>query len=122
VFHVAERAEWEATVAGRPYPWSTRGLELDAVGFVHLAEAGQVRGVLERYYVGVDDLVLLSVDIADGDDLRDEAAEGADERFPHLYRALTADDVVAVTDLADDDAVAAALARAEGERPARNDR
>lgn len=93
LFHVAEAARWTAAA---PYADSTRGSTLAEVGFVHLALAWQVEGVLERFYGdAVGPLLLLRVDPQLlGGTVRLEAAAGAAEAFPHLYAALTRDAVV----------------------------
>lgn len=100
IYHVADRTHWSDAVAAGTYRRSTRDQSFDEVGFMHCANADQVAGVLERYYQGVDDLVLLSID-ADrvGGVLRDESTTGGTERFPHLYGPLPTDAVVEVTDL-----------------------
>jgi glutathione S-transferase len=106
IYHVAERTHWRAALARGEYRRSTREQTLEEVGFIHCSTAEQVRPVLERFYAGVDDLVLLSIETAPfGDDLVFELAEGRDELFPHLYVALPVAAVSAVTDLADIDEV-----------------
>jgi 2-haloacid dehalogenase len=64
VYHVADRAAWQAAEAGRGYPWSTRGVAYDAEGFVHCSFTHQLPRVLDRHYADVDwsDLVLLEID------------------------------------------------------------
>lgn len=106
IYHVAERSHWRAALVRGEYDRSTREQSLDEVGFIHCSTAAQVRGVLERYYDGVDDLVLLTID-ADrfGDELRYEPGNGGSERFPHLYVPLPVSAVAAITDVADLDAV-----------------
>ena len=106
IYHVAERAHWREALARGEYRRSTREQSLDEVGFIHCSTAEQVRPVLDRYYQGVDDLVLLSIE-ADrlGDDLVYELAPGRDELFPHLYAPLPVSAVAAITDVADLDTV-----------------
>lgn len=106
IFHICSRnAATEAMRRGSHAPAS-----LNAEGFVHLSQAHQVRGVMDAYYVGVMDLVVLVVDPARlTAPLRFEAAatlrnspEGgrapAAGLFPHLYGPLNTDAVVAVID------------------------
>jgi len=102
VHHVALVAEWDRVVAGEiPYTWSTIDAPLDDVGFVHCAFAHQVRGVVERYYEGrVDEIVVLTLDPArSASELRLENTSGGTELFPHLYGPITPDAVVAVEPL-----------------------
>lgn len=92
LFHVADAGEW----ATPDYPRSSRGLDLADVGFVHLAFAWQVQGVLDRFYADADGpLVLLRVDpdlLADP--VRVEPLPGSTEGFPHLYGPLRPSAVV----------------------------
>jgi glutathione S-transferase len=106
IYHVADRAHWREALAAGAYARSTREQSFAEVGFIHCSNPEQVRPVLERYYQGVDDLVLLSI-AADrlGDDLVDEAVADRDEHFPHLYAPLPVAAVLAVTDIADIDGV-----------------
>ena len=98
LFHVALVSEWEAARAVGRYERSTRGRSLDEVGFVHLSTADQWPGVLERFYSGAGELVLLEVDPARLESpLRWESVgpEGG-ELFPHLYGPLPVSAVVGV--------------------------
>ncbi len=91
--HVCSAAEHEeAVIAGALRPPS-----LDAMGFVHLCTAGQLPGVLDRYYAGAVGLVVLHVDPArlpTGALVWEEGEPGED--FPHLYAPLPLGAVVAV--------------------------
>lgn len=87
----------------RPAEWDvlrtegeTLGAPVDvADGFVHFSTAEQVRETAARHFAGEGDLVLLTMD-ADllGPDLKWEPSRGG-ALFPHLYRMLRLDDVVA---------------------------
>jgi uncharacterized protein (DUF952 family) len=94
LFHVADRTRWEASVAAGQYTQSTRGMELADVGFIHLSTESQVPGVLERFYAGVTDLVLLHIDETRlTSAVVFEDVPGASEQFPHLYGPLNPDAV-----------------------------
>lgn len=70
---------------------------LEATGFVHLCTAGQLAGVLERYFAGAVGLVVLHVDpgrLPAGALVWEEGEPGED--FPHLYAPLPLHAVVAV--------------------------
>lgn len=100
LFHVADRTRWEASVAAGEYTQSTRGMELADVGFIHLSTEAQVAGVLERFYAGVTDLVLLHIDETRlTAPVVFEDVPGAAEQFPHLYGALNVDAVTATSPL-----------------------
>lgn len=100
--HLALVAEWEeAVAAGGPYRRSTIGRSLEDEGFVHCAFASQVTGVVERYYGGrEDDLVVLGLDPARLDaELRVEDLAGSGEAFPHVYGPIPLDAVRSVVPL-----------------------
>jgi uncharacterized protein (DUF952 family) len=102
IYHVADRTHWADAQADGRYRRSTRDQAFDEVGYMHGANAEQLSGVLERYYQGVDDLVLLTIDAdAVSAILRDENTSGGTELFPHLYEPLPVDAVIAVTDIDD---------------------
>ncbi len=103
VFHLALAAEWADVVAsGRSYERSTIDQSLAEVGFVHLAFGPQVAAVVQRYYAGRTDVVVLAIDPSRLDaELRVENTSGGTELFPHLYGSLPASAVVGVTPLAE---------------------
>ena len=102
VYHVCEPDEWvEALAFG-----AIRNESLQREGFVHCATDEQLPGVLDRFYAGRDDVVVVTVDLdALGDvDCRWEApahpdgtpntdAEGG-MRFPHVYGPIPLDAVI----------------------------
>ena len=100
--HVADRREWDAATRSGVYLGSTRGRTLAQQGFVHASTAGQLPGVLHRFYADVlpADLVVLVVDVhlltAAGVEVRWEPPPGAIELFPHFYGGLPGTAVVAV--------------------------
>jgi uncharacterized protein (DUF952 family) len=98
IFHIAERADWEAArAAGGPYEVSTRGRTLAEEGFIHASrDDDQVRTVQRAFYADLDDLVLLAID-TDGLDVRDEPVGNA--VFPHIYGPIPLGAVVDVRPL-----------------------
>ena len=103
VHHVALADEWARVATGEiDYRWSTIEAPLVEVGFVHLAFAGQVAGVVERYYRDrIDEIVVLVIDPdRSPSELRLENTSGGTELFPHLYGPITPAAVVAVEPLA----------------------
>jgi uncharacterized protein (DUF952 family) len=95
IYKLTTAPEWEAAWAEGVFRGSAADLE---DGFIHFSTAAQVAEVASRFYSGVADLVLLSVDIemvenlhgADGAAaLRFEAA-GDGQLYPHLYGRLPA--------------------------------
>lgn len=64
-------------------------------GYIHLSSAEQVVETVQKHFAGQDNLLLLSVSTAKmADDLKWETSRN-DQRFPHLFRPLTAAEVVA---------------------------
>ena len=97
LFHIAERAAWEAASRLGEYRLSTRDATLDDVGFIHCSLRHQLRGVAEAIYGDSHDLVVLVIDSARlAVPVRYEAATPGAEAFPHVYGALP---VNAVTDV-----------------------
>jgi uncharacterized protein (DUF952 family) len=98
LFHITTRAAWELAQTHGEY----RATSLASEGFIHLSEDRQWRGVANRFYSGVRDLVLLAID-ADRlrAEVRREPADG--DVYPHLYGALNLDAVTGVFALPLDD-------------------
>lgn len=92
LIHVATTEDWEARTADRYQPAGLAG-----EGFVHCCVAGQLAGVLDRYYQGREDLVILRIDPAGlTSDVVWEDTTGRGERFPHVYGPIDTAAVVAV--------------------------
>jgi uncharacterized protein (DUF952 family) len=74
---------------------ATAGAPVDrADGFIHFSTALQLPETLRRHFARETGLILAAADATvAGDALRWEAARDGD-LFPHLYRALTIDDIV----------------------------
>lgn len=91
IYKIFRRAEWVAfRDAGE-----TRGAPIDLTdGYVHFSTAAQVAETAAKYFATESDLVLLALDSARlGPALKWEPARNG-ALFPHLYRKLTAADVL----------------------------
>lgn len=97
IYKILRPQEW---LQFRSATW-THGSPVDlADGFVHLSTARQVGDTLKKHFADDGDLFLLACNSAAlGHALRWEPSRGGD-LFPHLYRALTLDDVVWTRDVA----------------------
>ena len=85
IHHLASREDWERRTSESYEP---AGLAVE--GFIHLCTREQLAGVVERYYQGRDDLILLTVDSSLlGEALVWEDSVGVGEAFPHLYGPLS---------------------------------
>jgi uncharacterized protein (DUF952 family) len=94
--HLAEADRWRARAGGPYLP-----VEFDVDGFIHLSALHQVLTPANRFYRGRRDLTAVVLDTRVlGDAVVWEAGTGTEERFPHLYGAITPDAVVAEVDLA----------------------
>jgi uncharacterized protein (DUF952 family) len=95
IYKILPRADWTAARAAGRYAGSPLDL---ADGFIHFSTAAQAQETARRHFAGQADLVVLAVDAgALGAALRWEPSRGG-ELFPHLYGALDADLVRAVTE------------------------
>jgi|LakMenEpi03Aug12_release.lakeMendotaPanAssembly.Ray.scaffolds.fasta_scaffold167416_2 uncharacterized protein (DUF952 family) len=84
LFHVVKASNWEKYKQSGIYFSET----FDTEKFIHLSEASQVKGVLERYYKNQDDLLILCINKEKlSAKLIYENATN-DEYFPHLYDGL----------------------------------
>lgn len=91
IYKIFRRPEWDQMRA----QGQTFGAPVDlADGYIHFSAAPQLAETAAKWFAGQSDLVLLAVN-ADllGDALKWEPARGG-ALFPHLYRALTMDDVL----------------------------
>lgn len=90
-FKIIAADEWAGIVASGAYGGSAVDL---ADGYIHLSTASQFTATAGKYYAGRDDLMSLSVDLAQlGETVVWEPARGG-QMFPHIYGPLP---VAAVT-------------------------
>ncbi len=92
VFHIAVKDDWEsARATGEYWPRAEQGR------FIHLCFQHQLQQVLQRYFSGRTDIVVLKVAQSTlADALRVEANQNGGETFPHLYRTLKVPEVLEV--------------------------
>ncbi|HSC52341.1 MAG TPA: chorismate synthase [Phnomibacter sp.] len=96
IFHVTNRQLWEAALEKGFFEVPS----LHSEGFIHMSEAHQVAGVLDRYYKDQTNLVKLTVDPAKLQaELKYEGSEKLNEKFPHIYGHINIDAVVKVEDI-----------------------
>lgn len=99
LLHVALPDDWRAARDAGEYRVSTRGRTLAEEGFVHCARPGQLEGVANRFYGDQRELVILRIDpeLLDAEVRVEQAAEGGDELFPHVYGPIPTAAVIATT-------------------------
>jgi uncharacterized protein (DUF952 family) len=113
IYKLLSAAEWTSAVEAGRFDGSADDRR---DGFVHFSAADQVVETARRYFTGVTDLTMLTVDPEPlGDALRWEPSRD-DALFPHLYGPLPVTAVVEVMplpgNLPADEAVAIALSAA----------
>jgi uncharacterized protein (DUF952 family) len=93
IFHVTTKKHWEEAIAKGFY--DTPSLKTE--GFIHNSTAAQVQGVLQRYYAGQTDLVLLHIEKQKlTAELKYELAPSVNELFPHIFGVINLDAIVEV--------------------------
>jgi len=85
IYKILRPVEWEKLQIDQYFDGSSDDLR---DGFVHLSAGPQVAGTLARHFADEDELILVSVQIADlGDALKWEESRGG-ALFPHLFAPL----------------------------------
>jgi uncharacterized protein (DUF952 family) len=96
IYHVVTKLSWENAQQRGFYAADSLVLE----GFIHCSTTNQVKGVLDRYYKNVTDLLLLHIDETKlTPPLKYELAPSVNEEFPHIFGQLNLDAVVEVEKL-----------------------
>ena len=102
LFHLALKGDWEQAQDSGTYQWSTRGMRLTEVGFIHCSWQEQVPKTFERFYADAGEIVLLEIDpIRLSSPLRADAIPTG-ELFPHLYGPLPIEAVRSITPYSSD--------------------
>ncbi len=91
IYHVTTKGNWEKALTAGFY--ETPSLQTE--GFIHNSTAAQVQGVLERYYAGQTNLVLLHIEETKLiSALKYELAPSVNEEFPHIFGVINLDAIV----------------------------
>ena len=92
IYHVTTRKEWQEAQKKGFYVAPS----LETEGFIHCSQEHQVKGVLERYFKGKQNLVKLMIDTEELENpLRYELAPSINEEFPHVYGPINVTAVIA---------------------------
>lgn len=92
VYKILPRTEWDAARVAGAFAGSAVDL---ADGFIHLSGHDTAQKTAELYFKGQADLMLLTLEADDlGEALKWEASRGG-ALFPHLFRPLKPDEVLA---------------------------
>ncbi len=96
IYHITDKKQWQAA--------KEKGFfddpSLQTEGFIHNSTESQVTGVLERYYKGKKDLLLMHIDETKLEaELKFELAPSVNEMFPHVFGRINLDAVVKITEI-----------------------
>lgn len=95
IYHVTSEAEWNR-YAGMEF-FLPDAFEKD--GFIHLSTEKQLAGVLQRYYKGREDLMLLTVDESKLEAVLKHEPSTGNELYPHLYGELNKSAIIKIEPL-----------------------
>jgi uncharacterized protein (DUF952 family) len=91
IYHVTTKENWDEALSAGFY----EAPSLHTEGFIHNSKASQVQAVLERYYVGQTNLVLLHIEETKlTAELKYELAPSINEEFPHIFGVINLDAIV----------------------------
>lgn len=92
IYHVTTSEEW---LAHRNLP-TYKPAAFDAEGFIHCSTETQLAGVLQRYFAGKTNLIILHIDETKlTAPLKFEEATNK-EFFPHVYGTINKDAIVSL--------------------------
>lgn len=89
IYHIARPEDWENSAENGEYAVES----LESEGFIHCSFDEQLAGVLERYYKGAGEVLVLEIDPELlGPKLVIEPSTGGD-LYPHIYGKINVDAV-----------------------------
>jgi len=92
IYHITTSQWWNKFSTNEAYETETLSTEK----FIHCSTQEQVKGVLERYYAGQKELILLHIDPALlKAELKFEKSTG-DEMYPHVYGKINRNAIVKI--------------------------
>lgn len=93
IYHVLNKTDWQKAEQQGFYVAASLATE----GFIHASKAEQVWGVIDRYFKGKKDLLVLHIDEHRlSSPFTYELAASVNEEFPHIYGPLNLDAVLKV--------------------------
>jgi uncharacterized protein (DUF952 family) len=96
IYHITTKTAWQQAQAEGSYSAPSLATE----GFIHNCTQAQVAGVLERYYKGLPDLLLLHIEESRlTSALKYELAPSVNDFFPHIFGPINTDAVVNTEDI-----------------------
>jgi|SRR4051812_27378287 uncharacterized protein (DUF952 family) len=92
IYHIVLPEKWDEAAGDEFYEADSLATE----GFIHCSFAEQIEGVLERYYSGVNRVIILQIDPSKlTSKLVDEPSTN-NEIYPHIYGRINRDAVVEI--------------------------
>jgi uncharacterized protein (DUF952 family) len=92
IYHIVLPEKWAVVSVNEFYEAESLATE----GFIHCSFAEQLDGVLERYYSGVDRVIILEIDPAKLRSKLIEEPSTHNEIYPHIYGKINKDAVVGI--------------------------
>ena len=92
IYHIVIPGSWEKQ---KDFPFYEHA-SLGAEGFIHCSYVGQIDGVLERYYKGVEKVVVLTIDPALLTSKLVEEPSTGGEIYPHIYGKIDREAILEV--------------------------
>lgn len=93
IYHIVTSSYWAKFEGTSEYISET----LDVEKFIHCSRKEQLAGVLERFFVGVNNLLVIEIDESKlTSRLLYEAVPDSDETFPHIFGPINKEAIVEV--------------------------
>ncbi len=95
IYHICTRTSWVDQYDSSEYRHDSLILEK----FIHCSRLEQIEGVLSRYFQGIHDLLILTIDTNKiTPTLKFEKAPNG-EMFPHIYGAINKDAIISIEEV-----------------------
>lgn len=96
IYHVLHKADWQKAAGHDFYEAASLATE----GFIHASRINQVAGVIERYFKGQKDLLVLHIDEHKlTSPFTYEFSSSLNEEFPHIFGKINLTAVLKVEEL-----------------------
>jgi uncharacterized protein (DUF952 family) len=92
IYHITTQTQWDASKDTEQYTVPS----LQEEGFIHCSDEGQVKEIIERFYAGAKDVIVLSIDTDKlTSQLIFEWSPSVQQTFPHIYGPINTHAVTA---------------------------
>jgi len=92
IYHIVLPEVWEKSEDQNFYEAES----LQTEGFIHCSFAGQLEGVLQRYYKDAEKVLILEIDIERLTSKFVEEPSTNNEVYPHIYGEINRDSIVGI--------------------------